>query len=67
MFEFFFDRVISNKGRGPGRCSSVSPREKVLMEVPRRSLDDFIKSVKEYVPLVPREFIFNLDECGFSD
>jgi hypothetical protein len=37
------------------------------MEVPRHFLDGYLKLTKEYVPLVPSELIFNIDECGFSD
>jgi hypothetical protein len=30
-------------------------------------LDEYVKLIKEYVPLVPTELILNIDECGFSD
>jgi hypothetical protein len=35
--------------------------------VPQSSLDQYCDFIKEWVPLVPAELIFNIDECGFSD
>jgi hypothetical protein len=37
------------------------------MEITRHFLDDYLRLIKEYVLLVLSEFIFNIDECGFSD
>jgi hypothetical protein len=45
----------------------VRPKENVRLEVPHDYLDQYIKPIKEYVPLVPRELLFNVDENGFSD
>jgi hypothetical protein len=46
---------------------NISPQEKVRMEVPRPFSDDHLELIKEYVPSVPSELIFDIDECGFSD
>jgi hypothetical protein len=35
--------------------------------VPHEHLDQYIILIKEYVPLVPTELLFNIDESGFSD
>jgi hypothetical protein len=45
----------------------VAPQEKLRLQVPRTFLDGYIKLIKEWVPLMPAEMIFNIDECGFSD
>jgi hypothetical protein len=49
-------------------CQSIiRPRENVRLEVPQEYLDHYIKLMKDYVPLVPTELLFNIDESGFSD
>jgi hypothetical protein len=45
----------------------VRPQGNVRLEVPHEYLDQYIRLIKEYVPLVPTEFLFNIDESGFSD
>jgi hypothetical protein len=45
----------------------VSPQEKLRLEVPRQFLDDYVKLIKDYIPLTASELIFNIDECSFSD
>lgn len=45
----------------------VSPQEQLRLQVPRQFLDQYIAMIKAYVPLVPAELIFNLDETGLSD
>jgi hypothetical protein len=47
--------------------SVVRPQENVGLEVPHEYLDQYIRLIKEYVPLVPMELLFNIDESGFSD
>jgi hypothetical protein len=46
---------------------TVSPQEQTRLEIPRDFLDRYIALIREWVPLVPAELIFNIDECGFSD
>jgi hypothetical protein len=45
----------------------VRPQENLRLEVSHEHLDHPIKQLQEYVPLVPIELLFNLDENGFSD
>jgi hypothetical protein len=45
----------------------VRLQENVRLEVPREYSEGYINLIKEYVPLVPTELIFNIDESGFSD
>jgi hypothetical protein len=45
----------------------VSPQEKHRLEIPRTFLDRCLAFINEYVPLVPTELMFNIDESGFSD
>jgi hypothetical protein len=47
--------------------SVVRPQENARLEVPHEYLDQYIRLVKEYVPLVPTKLLFNIDESGFSD
>jgi hypothetical protein len=47
--------------------SVVRPQENLSLEVPHEHLDRYIKLIQEYVPLVPTELLFNIDESGFSD
>jgi hypothetical protein len=37
------------------------------LQIPRSFLDDYIRLIQTYVPLVPTELIFNPDETGLSD
>jgi hypothetical protein len=46
---------------------ALAPQENPRLQVPKQFLDDYVKIIKEYVPLVPTELIFNINECGFSD
>jgi hypothetical protein len=49
-------------------CRSVVRSEgNVRLEVPHKYLNQYIRLIKEYVPLVPTELLFNIDESGFSD
>jgi hypothetical protein len=43
------------------------PQEQLRLGIPREYLNDYISLIKKYVPLVPAELIFNLDETGLSD
>jgi hypothetical protein len=45
----------------------VSPQEMPRLQTPRRYLEGYINLIKNYVPLVPSELIFNVDETGLSD
>jgi hypothetical protein len=47
--------------------SVVHPQENVRLEVPHEYLDQYIRLIKEYGPLVPTELLFNVDESGFND
>jgi hypothetical protein len=47
--------------------SVVRPQENVRLEVPHEYLGQYIRLIKESVPLVPTELLFNIDESGFSD
>jgi hypothetical protein len=49
------------------KSADVSPRELPRLQTPRRYLQGFIDLLRMYVPLVPSELIFNLDETGLSD
>jgi hypothetical protein len=46
---------------------TLAPQENPRLQVSKQFLDDYVKLIKESVPLVPTELIFNIDECGFSD
>jgi hypothetical protein len=46
---------------------TLAPEENPRLQVLKQLLDDYVKLIKGYVPLVPTELIFNIDECGFSD
>jgi hypothetical protein len=46
---------------------TLTPQKNPRRQVPKQFLDDYVKLIKEYIPLVPAELIFNIDECGFSD
>jgi hypothetical protein len=47
--------------------SIVRPQENVRLEVPHKHLDQYIRLIKKYLPLVPMELLFNIVESGFSD
>jgi hypothetical protein len=47
--------------------SVVRPQENVGLEVLHEYLDEHITLIKELVPLVPMELLFDIDETGFSD
>jgi hypothetical protein len=47
--------------------SVVRTQENVRLEVPHGYFDQYIRLIKEYVPLVPTEMSLNIDESGFSD
>jgi hypothetical protein len=49
------------------RESIIRPQENVRLEVPREYSEGSINLIRKYVPLVPTELIFNIDESGFSD
>jgi hypothetical protein len=37
------------------------------LEVPHEYLDQYLRLIKEYIPLVPTDLLFNIDESCFSD
>jgi hypothetical protein len=45
----------------------ISLQEQLRLQIPRSFLDDYIPLIQPYVPLVPTELIFHLDEIGLSD
>jgi hypothetical protein len=45
----------------------VHPQEQIKLQVLRCWLDEYIQLIKKYVPTVPAELIFNIDETGLSD
>jgi hypothetical protein len=45
----------------------VSPQEKPRLEIPRKLLDHYLALIKEYIPLVSTELMFDIDKSGFSD
>jgi hypothetical protein len=47
--------------------TTLATQENPRLQVPKQFLDDCVKLIKEYVPLVPTELIFHIGECGFSD
>jgi hypothetical protein len=47
--------------------SVVRPQANVRVEVPHEYLDQYIRLIKEYVPLVRTELLFKIDESGFID
>jgi hypothetical protein len=47
--------------------SVVPPQENVRLEVLHEYSGQYIRLVKELVPLVLTELLFNIDESGFSD
>jgi hypothetical protein len=46
--------------------TTVVLQKQLRLRIPREHLNDYIPLIKEYVPLVPAELIFNLDETGLS-
>jgi hypothetical protein len=44
-----------------------SPQKKLRLELPRPYLDESIKTIKEYIVVVPAELLFSIGEIGFSD
>jgi hypothetical protein len=46
---------------------TVAPQEKVRLEVPRCYLEEYSTLIKQIVPIVPTELLFNLDETGLSE
>jgi hypothetical protein len=49
-------------------CGSVGrPQESLRLEVPHEYLDQYIRLIKQYVPLAPMELLHNIDEIGFCD
>jgi hypothetical protein len=44
-----------------------SPQELPRLQIPQQYLNEYITLIQEYVPLVPAEFVFHLDEIGLSD
>jgi hypothetical protein len=47
--------------------SARRPQENVRFEVLHEYWDQYIRLIKECVPLVPTELLFNIDESSFSD
>jgi hypothetical protein len=47
--------------------TTVVPQEQLRLGIPCEYLNDYISLIKEYVPLVPAELIFDLNETGLSD
>jgi hypothetical protein len=47
--------------------STVSPQKQNPLYVPHSSLDQYLALIKEWMPVVPAELMFNIDECRFSD
>jgi hypothetical protein len=47
--------------------TTIVLQEQLRLRIPREYLKDYISLIKEYVPLVPVELIFNLDETGLFD
>jgi hypothetical protein len=45
----------------------VSRQELPRFQIPRRYLQGYIDLLKAYVPLIPSEVVFNVDETGLSD
>jgi hypothetical protein len=45
----------------------VSPQELPQLQIPRRYLNEYIALIQKYLPIVPAELIFNLDETGLSN
>jgi hypothetical protein len=45
----------------------IHPQEHLRFQVPRCSLDSYIQLIKNYVPKILAELIFNIDETGLSD
>jgi hypothetical protein len=45
----------------------VPPQEKLCLVIPQLVLDKYLALIKEYIPLVSTELIFDIDVFGFSD
>jgi hypothetical protein len=52
---------------GDVRKAIVAPGELPRLQVPRLYLNQYIDIIKNWIPLVPAELIYNLDESGLSD
>jgi hypothetical protein len=59
---FFLDRWLNKSTR-----AVVSPKGQLRLQNPPGFLDDYIAIIQAYIPLIPTELIFNLDEIGLSD
>jgi hypothetical protein len=47
--------------------STVSPQEQTRLHIPQPSRDQYLALIQEWMPLVPAELMFNIDEYRFSD
>jgi hypothetical protein len=57
----------TSSGKALWSQSIVSPQEQTRLHVPQSSVDQHFALIKEWVPLIPAELIFNSDECSLSD
>jgi hypothetical protein len=46
---------------------TVTPHEKVRLDVPRCHLEEYLTLIKKIAPLIPTELLFNLDETRLSE
>jgi hypothetical protein len=60
-------RTFLDRHRSQVRRAVVHPQEYVRLQVSSCWLDSYIQFIKNYVPKIPAELIFNLDETGLSD
>jgi hypothetical protein len=64
-----FGSMDSFLRRHPGdvRRVIVSPQELPRLHIPRSYLERYLAPIKVWVPPVPADAVFNLDEAGLSD
>jgi hypothetical protein len=62
----WIQKFLSRHSAGVARAG-VSPQELPRLQTPRCYFDKYINLLMAYIPLVPSELIFNLDEAGLSD
>jgi hypothetical protein len=67
MSEPSMDGFVSEETCESDLSIGLSPQENVRLEVLHEHLDQYIRLIKELVPLVQTESLFNIDESGFSD
>jgi hypothetical protein len=60
-------RAFLDRRRSQVTRAIIHPQEHARLQVPRCRLDSYVQLIKNYVPKIPAELIFNIDEAGWTD